>query len=82
VAMDFSDEDWDTEAEKSPRGGMLVGWGALRGRERGAPSRAPAPQRRGRRVALLLVKTKNGLWMRRAHEEQQASGMPTSMACL
>ena len=37
------------------RGGMLVGWGALRGRERGAPSRAPAPQRRGRRVALLLV---------------------------
>ena len=28
------------------RGGMLVGWGALRGRERGAPSRAPAPQRR------------------------------------
>ena len=32
---------------EGPQGGALAGWGALRGRERGAPSRAPAPQRRG-----------------------------------
>ena len=43
-----------------------MGWEALRGRERVAPSRAPAPQRRGRRVALLLVYKMNSTtknWM-------------------
>ena len=48
-----------SHAAARDRGGMLVGWGALRGRERGAPSRAPAPQRRGPCVALFLDDKEN-----------------------